>query len=343
MPNRNFSAGSYRYGFNGKENDPETGTQDYGMRIYNPNLGKFLSVDPLAKEYPWNSAYAFAENDVIRCIDVEGAEKYKKTVVIDAKSKALLVEGDIETISDDLPHPLGEGLLVEVIKRSYYENGMASWDDADPAANQYIDEVIVTPPFNLLDEAKDFLMSVDASVKGDYMSSTWLEGGHDGGNKGIIDKSDIKAGCGIIAVCSGGIGLVTAGGAYGIVVSGVTILNGGDDLGGALVQQKDPNSFDSFSQSLTDNPNAKAAIGGVKTAATVFTLISGKSMWMLDELGGKGFDLINGVGVANDTFGMSYDVIRAASSSGGTSSDPVSTSAPASTKSASKSAVEKKQ
>ncbi len=75
MPNRNFSASSYRYGFNGKENDPESGTQDYGMRIYNPSLGKFLSVDPLSDEYPWNSTYAFAENDVIRCIDLDGSEK----------------------------------------------------------------------------------------------------------------------------------------------------------------------------------------------------------------------------------------------------------------------------
>src|SRR5215218_8453250 len=47
----------YRYGFNGKENDPEIkgegNQQDYGMRIYDPRLGKFLSVDPLGKKYPW--------------------------------------------------------------------------------------------------------------------------------------------------------------------------------------------------------------------------------------------------------------------------------------------------
>ncbi|MGM0581170.1 MAG: RHS repeat-associated core domain-containing protein [Bacteroidota bacterium] len=48
---------------------------DYGFRIYNPRIAKFLSVDPLAKEYPWNSPYAFAENDVIRSIDLDGLEK----------------------------------------------------------------------------------------------------------------------------------------------------------------------------------------------------------------------------------------------------------------------------
>ncbi len=50
------------------------------MRIYDPRLGKFLSVDPLTKEYPWNSTYSFAENDVIRSIDLDGAEK--KTVIL---------------------------------------------------------------------------------------------------------------------------------------------------------------------------------------------------------------------------------------------------------------------
>jgi RHS repeat-associated protein len=70
----------YRYSFNGKEKDDEMGTQDYGMRIYDARLGRFLSVDPLTKNFPWNSTYAFAENDVIRCIDLEGGEKLEVNV-----------------------------------------------------------------------------------------------------------------------------------------------------------------------------------------------------------------------------------------------------------------------
>ena len=77
IPGRKYDAGSdYRYGFNGKENDDETGWQDYGMRIYDTRLVKFLSVDPLCNEYPWNSTYAFAENDVLQNIDLDGAEKF---------------------------------------------------------------------------------------------------------------------------------------------------------------------------------------------------------------------------------------------------------------------------
>jgi RHS repeat-associated protein len=78
MPGRSVNLGGYRYGFNGKENDNEVkgggGQQDYGMRIYDPRLGRFLSVDPLYKSFPWNSSYAFAENRVISGIDLDGGE-----------------------------------------------------------------------------------------------------------------------------------------------------------------------------------------------------------------------------------------------------------------------------
>ena len=54
-----------RYGFNGKEKDDEvTGSDgtdyDYGMRMYDARLGRFMSVDPLTKKYPTLSPYQFA-------------------------------------------------------------------------------------------------------------------------------------------------------------------------------------------------------------------------------------------------------------------------------------------
>ena len=73
--------GYYRYGFNGKENDNDvkgTGNQqDYGMRIYDPRLGRFLSVDPLTKAYPWYTPYQFAGNSPILFIDLDGGEPKK--------------------------------------------------------------------------------------------------------------------------------------------------------------------------------------------------------------------------------------------------------------------------
>lgn len=37
-------------------------------------MGRFLSTDPLEKEFAWNSPYAFSENRVIDAIELEGAE-----------------------------------------------------------------------------------------------------------------------------------------------------------------------------------------------------------------------------------------------------------------------------
>jgi RHS repeat-associated protein len=79
MPGRKFTSGSgYRYGFNGKENDNEVkgegAQQDYGFRISDPRVGRFLSIDPLTKQYPYYSPYHFAGNSPIKFIDLDGLE-----------------------------------------------------------------------------------------------------------------------------------------------------------------------------------------------------------------------------------------------------------------------------
>ena len=87
MPGRSYSAGnSYRYGFNGKENDNEVKGQglqlDYGFRVYDPRIGKFLSMDPLFQSYPWYTPYQFAGNKPIAAIDLDGLEEIIKTTQI---------------------------------------------------------------------------------------------------------------------------------------------------------------------------------------------------------------------------------------------------------------------
>jgi len=102
-PGRKFSAGSsYRYGFNGKELDKETigtSTYDYGFRIYNPALGRFLSLDPLSRKYPMLTPYQFASNSPIQALDIDGLEgvQYLETQT-DKDGKAVIkrvVEADV--------------------------------------------------------------------------------------------------------------------------------------------------------------------------------------------------------------------------------------------------------
>jgi len=76
-PGRSFTSESYRYGFNGKEKDGETvstsgGTYDFDARIYNPSLGRWLSVDPKFKMYPAISPFVAFGNNPIYYIDPSG-------------------------------------------------------------------------------------------------------------------------------------------------------------------------------------------------------------------------------------------------------------------------------
>ncbi len=75
-----YCIGYCGFGFNGKENDNEVkgvgNQQDYGFRIYDPRIGKFFSVDPLTKKYPWYTPYQFAGNQPIWAIDLDGLEEF---------------------------------------------------------------------------------------------------------------------------------------------------------------------------------------------------------------------------------------------------------------------------
>ena len=73
-----YTTQDYRYGYNGKENDNEvkgeSNQQDYGFRVYDPRVGRFLSVDPLTQDYPMLTPYQFASNRPIDGVDLDGLE-----------------------------------------------------------------------------------------------------------------------------------------------------------------------------------------------------------------------------------------------------------------------------
>jgi RHS repeat-associated protein len=89
---------AYSYLFQGQEHDDEingaTGTSyAFEYRMHDPRVGRFLSIDPLVKDYPWNSPYAFSENRVIDGIDFEGSEYLPHWKLIDHRTP-----GDMTTV-----------------------------------------------------------------------------------------------------------------------------------------------------------------------------------------------------------------------------------------------------
>ncbi len=78
LPGRIYNAGSYRYGFNGKEKDKDIseGSITFEARIYDDRIGRFFSTDPRQNEYSWQTPYAYFCNSPILIIDFNGEGDY---------------------------------------------------------------------------------------------------------------------------------------------------------------------------------------------------------------------------------------------------------------------------
>jgi RHS repeat-associated protein len=67
--------GDYSFGFNGKDKESEfnSGAYDFGARIHDARLGRWMSVDPKFDIYPSYSSYNVILNTPISAIDPDGA------------------------------------------------------------------------------------------------------------------------------------------------------------------------------------------------------------------------------------------------------------------------------
>ncbi len=83
MPDRIWSGTDYRFGFNGQEKDNEIygegESYSFEFRNYDTRLGRFWSVDPLTKDYPYWTPYQFAGNTPIWARELEGLETWYTT------------------------------------------------------------------------------------------------------------------------------------------------------------------------------------------------------------------------------------------------------------------------
>ena len=71
-------AGTYKYKYNGKELQDELGLNlyDYGARNFDPALGRWMNVDPLAEKYFGLSSYTYCLNNPISNFDPDGMDVY---------------------------------------------------------------------------------------------------------------------------------------------------------------------------------------------------------------------------------------------------------------------------
>ena len=126
-------AGLYRYGFQGQEKDDEVkgsgNSYNFGLRIHDPRLGRFLSIDPLSKKFPHNSPYAFSENRVIDGRELEGAEYVHYYVFLESDGKTLISTVKVEDFRNmtneqlQQAHGMGSAKFYKKYSQSFGKKG----------------------------------------------------------------------------------------------------------------------------------------------------------------------------------------------------------------------------
>ena len=83
------------YLYNGKElldEDADLGWYDYGFRDYDPQIGRFVQLDPLTDEYPYYTPYQFAGDEPIANIDRDGLEPIGATGIVKSVGGSIFID-----------------------------------------------------------------------------------------------------------------------------------------------------------------------------------------------------------------------------------------------------------
>ncbi len=128
----NFCIGNgYSFSFNGKENDNEVSgdgnAYDFGARIYSSRLGKWLSIDPAFKKFPYESNYSFVSNSPLIYIDEGGNTK---RLIINVYNEATKQNSTIVMVVND---DLVKGNVYET--SNHQENYDIGWYDINVVQN----------------------------------------------------------------------------------------------------------------------------------------------------------------------------------------------------------------
>ena len=76
ISSRTSNSDTYRFGYNGMESDDETkgsgNSYTTEFRQYDPRIGRWLSLDPLMAQFPWQSPYCAFDNNPVFFTDPTG-------------------------------------------------------------------------------------------------------------------------------------------------------------------------------------------------------------------------------------------------------------------------------
>jgi RHS repeat-associated protein len=84
----NSGDGRQRYKFTGKERDTETGYDDFGPRLYDARIARFLGPDPHGSSYPALSPYCYVGNNPLAFVDPTGMDSTSDAQAAQARQVA---------------------------------------------------------------------------------------------------------------------------------------------------------------------------------------------------------------------------------------------------------------
>ena len=123
----------YQYKYNGKEFQDELGLNfyDYGARNYDPAIGGWMNIDPLAESYYSHTPYSYCMNNPVYFIDIDGRkwaskkdEEQADEMMVKAELKARQAEYENFVARNDLAvaKEMGNIQMIEKASSKIYEN-----------------------------------------------------------------------------------------------------------------------------------------------------------------------------------------------------------------------------
>ncbi len=119
----------YKYEYNGKEFQEEFSLNwsDLGARNLLSDIGKFINIDPLAEKYNFQSPYAFANNNPVRLVDVNGLGVNENEDWVLGEDGKYTWEKEVTSVDDpDLNGRKYIGKSIKDVLRHYKENNPIS-------------------------------------------------------------------------------------------------------------------------------------------------------------------------------------------------------------------------
>ena len=134
----------WEFGFQGQFLDTESGFYDYGYRYYSPNLGRWLSKDPIGEEGGVN-LYGFAENNGVNSVDYLGLQSWAPIV---GRNGEWLAPFGMPKPTPMAPDPLSTGKFI----RWYFNNKGVEYDIVAQGELELLKKALV-PELRDIDDA----------------------------------------------------------------------------------------------------------------------------------------------------------------------------------------------